>query len=299
MVDFVAIGSIIIDDIVDAEGHTHMGLLGGGAGHAVAGMRVWSDRTGLASVIGQPFPDTAWAHLTALADTRGIVARPAPQPRFWLLFEHDGRRNEAPRIDFTLFQKMSIRPDEYPPAFAPAKGVYLQCATAAEAEAWRYQLKALNPDIVILWEPWRIFYKPENLADFCRVASLFEAVSPQTVELASMLEETEPERQAALLVERGVRCLALRMGAAGSLIATAKGQRHIPAISGLPVVDETGAGNAYCGGFVVGYVESGGDLLAAGRYGTVSATFALAQVGIPHLGPDVRVEADRRLKMIR
>jgi hypothetical protein len=44
-------------------------------------------------------------------------------------------------------------------------------------------------------------------------------------------------------------------------------------------------GNAYCGGFVVGYVESGGDPVVAGKYGTVSATFTLEQRGIPRLDP--------------
>ena len=62
------------------------------------------------------------------------------------------------------------------------------------------------------------------------------------------------------------------------------------------MVDETGAGNAYCGGFVVGYVESGGDSLVAGRYGTVSSTFALTQVGVAHFGADSHAIAERRLQ---
>jgi sugar/nucleoside kinase (ribokinase family) len=112
-----------------------------------------------------------------------------------------------------------------------------------------------------------------------------------------MLPESEPERQAALLLESGVRCLALRLGAAGSLVAMPEAQCHIPAIP-VPVIDETGAGNAYCGGFLAGYVESGGDLLTAGRYGAVSATFALAQVGVAHLQPDARLVAEARLQQI-
>ncbi len=39
-----------------------------------------------------------------------------------------------------------------------------------------------------------------------------------------------------------------------------------------PIVDVTGAGNAYCGGFVVGLARSG-DLLQAGCSGAVSASF--------------------------
>jgi sugar/nucleoside kinase (ribokinase family) len=293
-IDFVAIGAIIIDDIVDPQGRSNMGTLGGGASHAVAGMRVWSEQAALVSVIGPDFPETAWQQLIRLADTAGIVTRRAPQPRAWQLFEVDGTRREVFRTDFASLRQNIITPAEYPPVFAPAKGVYMQTATAAEAEAWAVQLRSLNPEVVLLWEPWEILYKPENLADFSRVAPLFDIISPQTAEVGWMLEETAPERQAALLFKAGVRCLALRMGASGSLVGTAAKQFHLPALQ-VPVVDETGAGNAYCGGVVVGYVESGGDPLVAGRYGAVSATFALAQVGLPRLGADSRVIAESRL----
>ena len=297
IIDFVAIGSIIIDDIVDPQGRTSMGVLGGGGSHAVAGMRVWSERTALVSVIGQDFPETAWKQLESLADTRGIRQRPAAQPRAWQLFEADGTRQEVFRTDFGALRQTTIQPDEYPIDFGTAKGVYLQTATAPEAEAWANRLKALNPSLVMLWEPWEILYTPDNLVDFGRVAPQFEIISPQTIEISRMIGETKPEKQATILFECGVRCLALRLGAAGSLVGAIEHIHHIPAISG-PVVDETGAGNSYCGGFVVGYVESGGDAATAGRYGTVAATFALAQLGVARLGAQTRTQAETRLKQM-
>jgi sugar/nucleoside kinase (ribokinase family) len=296
-VDFVAIGSIIIDDIIDAQGHSNMGTLGGGGAHAVAGLRVWSDRTALVAAIGQNFPESAWSHLTTLADTQGIVLRDTPQPRAWQLFESDGTRRELFRTDFAAFRQMTITPAEYPIQFASAKGVYIQTGSLADAEAWAMRLRSLNPATVILWEPWEIIYIPENMAEFGRVATLFDIVSPQTIELSWMLGETNPERQVSILREYNLRCLALRRGAAGSLVATTTEMKSIPALL-VPVIDETGAGNAYCGGFVAGYVESGGDPWIAGRYGAVSATFALAQVGLPRPGATTRTMAEERLKLI-
>lgn len=294
MIDYVAIGAIIIDDIIDPQGHSRMGTLGGGGSHAVAGMRAWSERTALVSVIGEGFPQSAMAHLASLADVSGIVSRLVPQPRFWQLFETDGTRNEVPRTDFERFKAIPVRPDEFPVDFASAKGVYLQTPTAEAGLAWVEHLKTLNPDVVILWEPWEIFYRPENLPHFQHAAPHFDIISPQTVELSWMIGETDPQKQADKLFDCGVRCLALRLGAEGALVGTATQQHYIPAVS-APVVDETGAGNAYCGGFVVGFVESGGDVLAAGRYGAVSATFTLAQVGVPRLGVNSRALAASRL----
>jgi sugar/nucleoside kinase (ribokinase family) len=150
---------------------------------------------------------------------------------------------------------------------------------------------------VLLWEPWQILYQPENLADFSRVAPLFDIISPNTTEVREMIAESDPEQQAKILFGCGVRCLALRLGAAGSLVGTAAQLHHIPAAP-AQVVDETGAGNSYCGGFVVGYVESGGTALTAGHYGAVSATFALAQLGLARLGPDATLVAQERLREI-
>jgi ribokinase len=292
--DYVAIGSIIIDDIVHPDGRSTMGVLGGGGSHAVAGMRVWSPRPALVSVIGSDFPPSAWAQLTTLADTGGVVTRPVPQPRFWQLFETDGTRHEIPRTDFAVFQQIPIRPAEFPPALASARGVFLQSPTTEQSAIWIEHLKTLNPALVVLWEPWEIYYRPENLPGFREIAPRFDIISPQTTELSWLLGETDPHSQADMLLECGVNCFALRLGAAGSLVGN-RAERHvIPAIP-TAVVDETGAGNAYCGGFVVGYVESGGEVRAAGRYGAVSATFALAQVGVAQLPPEVRAVAERRL----
>lgn len=298
LVDYVAIGSIIIDDIVDPQGKSNMAVLGGGGSHAVSGMRVWSENTALLAIIGDGFPQIAWQRLNRLTNTSGIINRPVPQPRFWQLFETDGTRNEIPRTDFEVFKKIPVRPDEFPSAFAQAKGVFLQTPTANEGLAWIEHLRQLNPNIVILWEPWEIFYTPENLAGFKEVAPHFDIVSPQTLELSWMLGETNPKKQVDMLIECGVKCFALRLGVEGSLVGTASVQHHIPTLS-VPVVDETGAGNAYCGGFVVGYVESNNDPLTAGRYGTVSSTFALAQVGVAKLsGNDTRAVATTQLQTL-
>jgi len=62
----------------------------------------------------------------------------------------------------------------------------------------------------------------------------------------------------------------------------------------VEVVDVTGAGNAYCGGFLVGYVETG-DVRMAAMYGAVSASFAVEQFGIPRITAETEQEARHRL----
>ena len=50
------------------------------------------------------------------------------------------------------------------------------------------------------------------------------------------------------------------------------------------VVDPTGAGNAFLGGFAIGLRETANDVLAS-CYGTVASSFALEQIGLPVLRP--------------
>jgi sugar/nucleoside kinase (ribokinase family) len=57
------------------------------------------------------------------------------------------------------------------------------------------------------------------------------------------------------------------------------------------VIDPTGAGNAFLGGFAMGLRETADDVLAA-CYGSVASTFALEQIGLPILKPSQSSTAD-------
>jgi ribokinase len=81
----------------------------------------------------------------------------------------------------------------------------------------------------------------------------------------------------------GAHGSALKLGAAGS-IAHARGQTwRIPALS-VRVVDPTGAGDAYCGGFVAGLLSTG-SVLAGACCGTVSAAHIIQGFGALHSPP--------------
>jgi sugar/nucleoside kinase (ribokinase family) len=67
---------------------------------------------------------------------------------------------------------------------------------------------------------------------------------------------------------------------------------RIPALP-VHVVDLVGAGNAYCGGFLAGWIYKK-DLRLAGIWGAVSASFLVEQVGIPRLSPKILAESRRR-----
>jgi sugar/nucleoside kinase (ribokinase family) len=98
------------------------------------------------------------------------------------------------------------------------------------------------------------------------------------------------------LLNAGARIVALRLGAAGSLVGTAAGDYYrVPAVPPAVLKDVTGAGNAYCGGFIVGIGQNDEVGLAAAR-AAASASFALEQIGVPFFDDEKLAEAERRLE---
>ena len=94
MIDFVAIGSIIIDDIIDPQGRSNMGALGGGGTHAVTGMRIWREAVALVAIIGQNFPESAWISLTSRTDLGYpfVTALTMASPSWWREETYFGNR---------------------------------------------------------------------------------------------------------------------------------------------------------------------------------------------------------------
>ena len=66
------------------------------------------------------------------------------------------------------------------------------------------------------------------------------------------------------------------------------------AVPPTAVVDVTGAGNAYCGGFIVG-LGCGDEPGWAAARAAASASFAIAQIGVPRFDSEKIAEAQRRL----
>ncbi|HEY5078475.1 MAG TPA: ribokinase [Opitutaceae bacterium] len=78
----------------------------------------------------------------------------------------------------------------------------------------------------------------------------------------------------------GVPSVILTLGKRGCLVSLADGAHvAIPGHRGLKVVDTTGAGDAFVGGFAAGYVKFRGDLVAAARHGNAVAALSVTKFG--------------------
>lgn len=93
----------------------------------------------------------------------------------------------------------------------------------------------------------------------------------------------------------GVPTLIITLGSKGCFISSQDDYRFIPAHRGIRVVDTTGAGDAFCGGFAAGLVRYAGRINEAARLGTAVAALSITKPGAAYAMPTQR-ELDRYLR---
>ncbi len=88
----------------------------------------------------------------------------------------------------------------------------------------------------------------------------------------------EAEKAADALMARGVGAVIVTLGSKGALYRDRTRSVHLPVISAGPVVETTGAGDAFNGGFAVALSE-GKDVVDAVRFGTATAGISVTRAG--------------------
>ncbi len=101
------------------------------------------------------------------------------------------------------------------------------------------------------------------------------------------------ERAADVLLKRGARNVIVTLGAQGALVKTPKVREHVAAIDAGPVVETTGAGDAFAGGFATALAE-GLDIVEATRFGCAVAGISVTRPGTAPSMPS-RSEVDQLL----
>lgn len=274
-----------------------MAVLGGGATHAAMGMRVWSDSVGVVASIGNDFPQPSMDELKRYINISGLQVHSCPSPRAWQVYERSGHRTEIFRTSLSEFIEMSPDPGVLPINYYAAKGVHIQCKFPEPLLTWIQVLRSHSCEL-ILWEPWDIYCTSEHRSDIRSILPLVDIFSPNLEEARNITGKDEVETVIMELLNDGANLVVIRMGELGSIAAGRDGSLiRIPAASVDELVDVTGAGNAFCGGFLVGYAASG-DILQAGKYGSVSSSFALEQYGAVYPVLDRHEKALQRWKSI-
>ncbi|MBU9696567.1 ribokinase [Rhodobacteraceae bacterium HSP-20] len=126
--------------------------------------------------------------------------------------------------------------------------------------------------------------------------ALCDIVTPnesETESLTGLPVTTIPEAEAAAraLLARGVGACLITLGERGALYVDRDRSFHVPVISAGKVLDTTGAGDAFNGGFAVALTE-GRDVVDAVRFGCATAGISVTRAGTaPAMPARAEIEA--------
>lgn len=305
--EYVIVGGLREDYVISHTGETHLRVIGGNAIYAGVGARLWSDKVGLVSRVGRNYPADWLAELERRGfDGRGVVrldtdldirtfyaylsleervdtdpashfmrlGRPTPRE---LIDYGDSTRGQENRAAFT---PAGVRASDIPADFHEVKGYHL---APHEFMTHRMLPEALRRAGVrlITCDPSARYMQPSFAGDVRQLVSGFDAFLPSEMEVRSFFRDTfEDYWQAAeALAQMGTLIVAIKLGARGQYVydRESRARWHVPAYP-ANVRDVTGAGDAYCGGFLVGLAETG-DPVEASLRGAVSASLVVEGQG--------------------
>lgn len=294
-INIIGVGAVFIDDIVLPDGITHMDTLGGGTIHALLGSVVWGERAGVSAFIGYDLSEKARSFLDERLDVTGLVELDIPQARAWQLFEYDGTRREVSRVKNSLPFNIGTTVKDLPENYRHVKGYYM-LQNFETIHDWT-PLTGLK-----LWEPHQFAMMAGDKEAFQNVLKNcpIDVVSPNLVEAQAIYGDYPAETLIKMMFDDGAKVVAMRMGREGSIVASRDdGVLHrVGIVEDVPVVDETGAGNTYNGGFLAGMVQ-GRSWAECGVMGAVSASFCIERVGVVDPLQINHAERERRFNLLR
>jgi sugar/nucleoside kinase (ribokinase family) len=299
------VGGMTIDDIVLTRGGVHRRTPGGNALYTALGALVWGVSSQIVSFVGQDYPWQVLEELERRGIGTGHVRRVAGGSiRLWLLYEHDGRRQIHLQHDSPVLEPLADM------AGAALRGLLGGADKPAAVHLAALPVQTQRPLAQILREAGVRFSLDTleavgtvggDLATFLAPGGDLapEAFLPSLEEFAAIFGDRDTPAFRRWAMGTVTEVLVVKDGAAGSLVSAppAVSPVRVPALR-RRILDPTGAGDAFCGGYLAGMALDRGPLECA-RMGTVSASFVIEQVGIHGLLAATPVAAARRLASLR
>lgn len=295
----IALSRVIIDFVTERDGAAHPPAAGGAGLYAAAAMACWAPHVALVAGVGEDFTEVSGGIADAYGFApEGFIVRAPNSTRSELIYHPDGqRRTERALHGPEHFTHMAVSPAQIPQRLLPAIGTYMfQDGDPAVWEALQQRRSELG---TLLWEVDCALTRHCTVREFARLAQQSDIVSINLDEAQDLLGEATPQQLFAGLSGLSCAIMILRMGSQGAYVGSPQCEPlHI-----LPpphqVVDVTGGGNAFGGGFLAGLSERPGDIRHAARCAAAAAACAIAQRGAPSPPPPALLDRLYRTTMIR
>lgn len=310
------IGQLTIDDIVLPDGTVRMETMGGNVMYSTAGAMLWL-KAGEAvpiSCAGRDYPEHFMHFLQSQGvDCSYIQKTDQEHMRSWVLYEKNRERrclcrNEEvlayPPISEESFHQYFKLYGKLHRQGSPLLDNFPDClnANAYHLAPQSYEHHIANVTMIRRHAPWAVvsldpspFYMlSSSIGRLKNVLQYVDVVLPSREEIFSCFGRISPEAAAEELCSMGPEIAVIKLGADGVYVYSSKNGKgvYVPSAS-TEIVDTTGAGDSFCGGFLAGFCKTS-DTVYAACCGAVSASYAVADYGPAKLFAADRNEAVRK-----
>jgi len=271
----LVVGSVALDKVETPHGKVDEELGGSAVYFSFAASRFTPVR--LVGVVGEDFHREYLDRIAACpVDLAGLKRLPGATFRWHGTYE--GRMDRAETVDVQLNVFGGFRP-EIPRAYADSDFVFL--ANGSPFTHMRVLEQLRRPKFVMA--DTMNFYIAQERDGLMQLLERVDALVLNDAE-ALQLSGRPTVLEAALWVcRRGPRWCIIKKGEHGALLRGPDGVFALPAFPHHAVVDPTGAGDSFAGGFMGHLARSGNTdaetMRTALAYGIVAASFAIEQFG--------------------
>ena len=307
VIRYLVAGSLTRSTIVTATGKTQIDQPGGGALYAASGIGLWDENVGILGRINSEYPQEWLDQATQRGfDVHGInTSSENYDQRFFAAYDSTGNLDRSAPV--SVFSKLdkplpkillgfaqpevtidsrnrpgwkTLRPNDIPPEYIDA--------TAAHLCPIDFLTHSLLPGVLRQGEIQTITIDPSPgymnkvfWDDIPQVVAGITAFLPSEDDVYSLFEGRTRDLRviAETLAGFGCEYIVIKRGVNGVLLYEQVSHSfwEVPAYP-VPVIDPTGAGDAFCGGFLAG-LRLKYDPFEAALYGSVSASFKIQGSG--------------------
>jgi sugar/nucleoside kinase (ribokinase family) len=299
MIDIVTIGWLTMDDIILEDSTCKPRTIGGGALYSAIGAQIWHDHVGLHSVTGTKYFGSVLQEIRKYGlDTTGVGAIPGNGLELWLLHESATEKQQIPKLTSSTAREMDAGREPLPEAYRTARGFHIAPQTAHSSLENMNLLTALASKPVLTLDLLADSYVDTAPYRDLSFLDRITAFLPSREEVERIWHPESMSEWVRTQSTSYACCVVVKMGASGSLVCDGiEGSvYHVPAFTTI-VVDTTGAGDSYCGGFLAGLVL-GRPVLECAAMGTVSASFTVESCGALAMRKPEPGERDERFEKV-
>lgn len=250
-------------------------------------------------VVGDDCPfDLAEIFRGRNVDLRGLEVRPGSKTFVWHGTYQENMNDRT--TDYVELNVLQEAPPKLPEVFKDSRFVFLaNTAPALQLEL----LEQITQPTFVAADTMNLWIEG-HLADLKKLLKRIDCLIINDDEARLLSGRSNLVQAADDVLAMGMKVVIVKKGESGSLMCSADGRKFLlPAYPATEVVDPTGAGDSFAGGFLGCVAQQGradfDTLKLALAYGTVVASFTIADFSLNGLSGTVRKDIDARLEELR